>query len=79
MHDALYQPDPVPAHALACSIYLRSSTIATELHLHCTTCHVAGSCVVTVWSHCVGAVWAQSGIAESIIGGKMPNVPEDEK
>ena len=40
---------------------------------------MAGSCVVTVWSHCVGAVWARSGIAESIIGGKMANVPEDEK
>ena len=83
MHDALYQPDPVPAHALGCSIYLRSSTFI-PCHCYwiafaCTTCHVAGSSVVALWSRCVGAVWAQSGIAESIIGGKMANVPEDEK
>ena len=78
MYSALYQPDPVPAHALACSIYLRSSSIATELHLHVPR----ATCREAVWSpcgRCVGGVWAKSGIAESIIGGKMANVPEDEK
>ena len=83
MHGAPYQPDPVPAHAPHLHV---ASILGLLLPFHCywivfacSTCHVAGSCVVTVWSHCVGAVWARSGIAESIIGGKMANVTEDEK